>query len=331
MESKLLWGANLDALPPLIREEFEKIQYEFVKRSTKPVLEIEKVYSELCDLQRQHKLYENISQNEWEEEFVLLLNKKYWGMWKEYRNGFEKGYAEPNLKDDVFNNESNVINRIFSGVYNVFEKLSPSITTKKTDHHPLLIWFDSLQYLAFNRPIKSNEKTFLCIENHFFEYGQAVGKYVKCWDIILNNAVMFKDIFNEYYRIDVNKETTILKSNNTEPDNKSLDEVSKSKKNTLWFKAGILFADGRMDKYWNETGTGIKNEFTMPGIAEEVGLPKAKKYILATFNGYSKNNKNADKNIFNSTDKTDLIVSHLKENGIEITKTFLDKIPTKPI
>lgn len=141
----------------------------------------------------------------------------------------------------------------------------------------------------------------------------------------------------EYERIENNPQ-------NVEKEEKGMISINYSsidfkptpnKTDTLWFKVGVLFANGTMDKYWKETikgdKHGIKDEYTMPIIAEEVGLPKAKKYILATFNDYPKDSKNADKNIFNSIDKTDLIISYLEDDGIEIAKSFLEKLPTRTI
>lgn len=94
----------------------------------------------------------------------------------------------------------------------------------------------------------------------------------------------------------------------------------------LWFKSGVLFANGSMDKYWNKAKTGIKNEYTTPFIAKEIGMPKAEKYLLASFKNYS----NSDKNIFNHRDKMEIIIKRLEEENIEISSSFLDKLPPKP-
>ena|SRR5690554_1956086 len=118
---------------------------------------------------------------------------------------------------------------------------------------------------------------------------------------------------------------TNLKSENGNLQQVNKENNARNKKDTHWFRSGILFADGTMDLYWNENRTGIKNKYTIPIIAREVGLPKAEKYILASFNGYP----HSDKNIFNNPNKLKILIDHLKENNVEIASSFLKKIQPK--
>ncbi|TXE10499.1 hypothetical protein ES711_00905 [Gelidibacter salicanalis] len=134
------------------------------------------------------------------------------------------------------------------------------------------------------------------------------------------------------------KDYLVLRMNTTsEPPKKEIEAVEvkqadkpiKSKKDNVWFKVGVLFANGTMDKYWNDNKTGIKDEFTNPKITKEVGVKGGLKYITGTFNGYSNDGKNGDKNIFNDSKKVNLIIDHLKEHSIEIAQSFIDKVQTE--
>lgn len=114
-----------------------------------------------------------------------------------------------------------------------------------------------------------------------------------------------------------------LKKNNKP----KLEESPDSCKRMHWFKVGLLFAKGDMDKYRRENNTIIEG-YTFPKIAEEVGLDKfSRPYINATFNNYNKSNSNSDKNVYNDRDKMLSIIEHCKSEGIEVTSDFIKSLP----
>lgn len=100
-------------------------------------------------------------------------------------------------------------------------------------------------------------------------------------------------------------------------------------KSTFWFKVGLLFAKGELNKYYNSNKTGFKNRYSAPKVAKEIGLEDAEKNILATINNYPLDNVNADKNIYNSKDKMDKIIKHCNENQITIDDYFLSRLPVE--
>ncbi|WP_298266054.1 hypothetical protein [uncultured Lutibacter sp.] len=104
----------------------------------------------------------------------------------------------------------------------------------------------------------------------------------------------------------------------------------KSYKNEVWFEVGVLLASGKLGKYYiiNTKGEiSLKNTYTAPRVAEELGDNKYNKIILATLNDYSSNNSNGNKNIFNNRDKMLKIISHCKEQNIPVIPYFTKRLP----
>ena len=111
-----------------------------------------------------------------------------------------------------------------------------------------------------------------------------------------------------------------------EPDEEPQPKSEKQKENTLWFKTGLLFAKGEMEKYYSANGKAMRSDYTAGKIADEVGFPKGEKYILGTLQGYK-----SDKDIYNSRDKMLFILEHCKNEGIEPHQSFLEKLPPETI
>ena len=99
----------------------------------------------------------------------------------------------------------------------------------------------------------------------------------------------------------------------------NLNKIKKDK-DKLWFKAGVLFANGEIDKL------KIKHNNIVPRIVEEIG-EEYNKYILATLNEYGKKgyNSNSDKNIYLHMGKMEKIILYCQNHNIEITDNFLKK------
>lgn len=101
-------------------------------------------------------------------------------------------------------------------------------------------------------------------------------------------------------------------------------------KEEVWFKVGVLLASGQMGNYYTIDSKGImhlKDSYTAPRIAEELGDKKWQKVVLATLNNYGPENTNANKNIFNSRDRMKKIIEHCKENGITVIPHFKYRLP----
>lgn len=103
--------------------------------------------------------------------------------------------------------------------------------------------------------------------------------------------------------------------------------TNKDYKSEIWFKLGILFANGTMNKYYNDNKTGIKEQYSAPKIAKELGDESYNKFILATMNDYPVKNSNGSKNIFNSLDKMQKIIKHCHKLQIEVTEDFTKHLP----
>ena len=100
----------------------------------------------------------------------------------------------------------------------------------------------------------------------------------------------------------------------------------------VWFKVGLLFANGTMEKYYNINEKGelsFKVNYTSPKIAMELGNDGYKKYILATIQNYDIKNTNGNKNIFNSRDNMYKIIAYCKQHKIDVVPYFIERMPTE--
>ncbi|WP_134391459.1 hypothetical protein [Flavobacterium psychrophilum] len=100
-------------------------------------------------------------------------------------------------------------------------------------------------------------------------------------------------------------------------------------KSEVWFKVGLLFARGEMEKFYTENRKDIKDEYSAPKIAEELGNIHYQKTILATMKEYTKSNSNGNKNIYNSLERMKKIINHCNEKQINIIPEFIAKMPTE--
>lgn len=111
---------------------------------------------------------------------------------------------------------------------------------------------------------------------------------------------------------------------------KHTKNTEKDYKDEIWFKFGLLFAKGEMNKYFTinkDNKTVMNNEFTAPKIAKELKRSNYNKYILATINDYSKDKENGNKNIFNSREKMIKIISYCENENISVDPYFKSRLP----
>jgi hypothetical protein len=128
------------------------------------------------------------------------------------------------------------------------------------------------------------------------------------------NSFQFKE---EKNILTSNSKTEVLK----EPE---VSRVTiKSKEHRNWFKVGLLFANGKMDKLVSKH----KRNLNMPNftaIATELGNKSFRPYISETIGGTNTN----DKNIFSSNFKVAYIIDYCKKHDITVVDSF-PKYPNK--
>ncbi|EKT4501001.1 hypothetical protein AAIP31_000644 [Flavobacterium psychrophilum] len=96
------------------------------------------------------------------------------------------------------------------------------------------------------------------------------------------------------------------------------------------FKVGLLFATGKMNKYFtikNNNEMDSKNGLVSLKIAKELGNPSFEKWILASKNNYPPKNPNGNKNIFNNLDMMTKIIEHCETNNIPVEPYFTSRLP----
>lgn len=113
-----------------------------------------------------------------------------------------------------------------------------------------------------------------------------------------------------------------LKSDFTiETDNKLIkaDMRDDKKTNRIWFRVGLLFANGKMDNLIAKHKTGTMTNST--AIANELGNKNFRPYISESISGTNIN----DKNIFSNQEKISFIVKYCESNGIPIADSFMNR------
>lgn len=114
-----------------------------------------------------------------------------------------------------------------------------------------------------------------------------------------------------------------------QPQQNKPDEVYKTQN---LFKVGLLFAMGKMNKYFTVTSqdkTIMKAGYSAPSIAIELKNNAYNKWILATINNYTNDNANGNKNIFNSRDMMTKIIDHCKAKKINVDPYFKSRLPAE--
>ncbi|WP_369013155.1 hypothetical protein [Flavobacterium anhuiense] len=112
------------------------------------------------------------------------------------------------------------------------------------------------------------------------------------------------------------------------------EQVVKEYKNEIWFLLGCMFAFGKMEKYYyvNDKGnTVFKEGFNPPKVAKDLGNKRYDKFILATINNYPISNTNGNKNIFNSREKMQKIISYCESLNVEVIPYFKKRLPEEEI
>ncbi|MDO6473601.1 hypothetical protein [Maribacter sp. 1_MG-2023] len=212
---------------------------------------------------------------------------------KEYGKGFRSGYfnylEKVENENELFSKEKKIfINKIFSKV-----------------HDALNVSCLPLQLIGNTN--NEYKKSYKIIEDELFEQGILDGEIYKAWMIVAE--------YNPMFRKKWKKENAIQFPN---------QEIQYSGKETLknqldynWFKVGLLFANGEMDKLIK------KHESNFTQIAKEKFSHNPngyRPYISETFN----NSTLSDKNIWKNKLRLTTIHQHCIQNGISMTNSFLE-------
>lgn len=112
--------------------------------------------------------------------------------------------------------------------------------------------------------------------------------------------------------------TSLKKEPITEPivEPKEPIDANESKEKSLWFKVGLLFANGEMDALLLKHKQGSESNFT--AIAKELGNINFRPYISESISGTNSWNKN----IFSSQTKISFIKKYCESNNITMVESF---------
>lgn len=131
----------------------------------------------------------------------------------------------------------------------------------------------------------------------------------------------------KYKMIDFIDELVELEIKNKQPAVPGEKKKDYDFRNHIWFKAGVLFAKGEMNEYYYSNKSGFKDGYSAPSVTKKIGHENYEKYILGTINNYSLDNRNADKNVFNSRDRMIKIIDYCEENEISVIPYFIKRLP----
>lgn len=146
------------------------------------------------------------------------------------------------------------------------------------------------------------------------------------------DLVKFKQLHHEYYLLLLNTERNSVIEYLKELSDNELRPASKSYKDEAWFNFGVELAYGNLRKYYTVNSKGvfvINKEFSARKIAKELNIEKDNNLISGTFNNYSKEHSNSNRNIFNDSSKISRIMEHCKKKNINVASEFLNRIPTE--
>ena len=127
-----------------------------------------------------------------------------------------------------------------------------------------------------------------------------------------------QNVFDNTYRINGNG--FITKLYKVAPKAKDITVDNDTKQKRIWFKVGLLFANGEMDRLIAKHKNGTMTNYT--AIANELGDISFRPYISESIYGMNQN----DKNIFASNEKTNFIKSYCESNGITVVDSFKNRI-----
>ncbi|WP_188050717.1 hypothetical protein [Flavobacterium sp. GP15] len=156
------------------------------------------------------------------------------------------------------------------------------------------------------------------------EYDLLTGRYISN---NRNNEARLQKTFSLILKYLEEKRTIF--SSHLEQQSKSFKIDEKYKTQNL-FKVGLLFATGKMQKYFTiieKENTIINMGYSAPKIAKELENLSFEKFILASINNYSKENPNGNKNIFNSREMMLKIIEECDSLGKTVNPYFLNRLP----
>ncbi|HRP60491.1 MAG TPA: hypothetical protein PK833_09455 [Vicingus sp.] len=157
-------------------------------------------------------------------------------------------------------------------------------------------------------------------EQKFFNAKSENNKYLATFIKAVDDLNIFIDTITPLIE---NKSTKIK-----EPQQEAKTDAPPKKdfKQEVWFKVAVLFASGKMKKFYtlnDKKEFVMKPEYTAPKIAKDktINKPNYDKNILATLNNYE-----TKKNIFNRT-STELkeVIKHCENKKIDLDHDFIER------
>ena len=94
----------------------------------------------------------------------------------------------------------------------------------------------------------------------------------------------------------------------------------KNKEDTLWFKVGLLFANGKMDDILKKNSVNGQPNFRE--TSRELKNLNYRPYISESYSG----SNIKDKNIFSNIEKVDFIINYCKNHNITVVQSFSDRV-----
>lgn len=265
---------NTSALPQAILKAYKPVEFGWTIDNCEahyynPVFK--EIYAETHNGLSEHQLQNTLLFN---ENIKIAINA--------YREGFYECFYENPV--EYVTDESSQIYRIFSGIYgNSFTSIKdPAILQFKKAVHKYNL--DSL-------------------EVEFEMYGREVGRFWKCWKIILNNVPLFEPIFTQHFDNDVTKKLETEKA---------------------YFKLGLLLATGEV--YFEKlTDTTVLVHYegkpmTKAQFAKKINIHHT--YVNDTYNDLAV--EKVDKNIYRNYRQLKNIVDYCNLHGILVDSKFME-------
>nr|MBF6607239.1 hypothetical protein [Flavobacterium sp.] len=190
---------NIPTLPDLIRTEFEKIRFKF--DNSAKVFYNKEAFREI--IAEPIYVLPHIRLNT-----ILQFNIDISEAIETYDEAFIEAFEQSDLLLGITDRESQIF-EVFSGIYNQYSSIA----------RPGLIYFKK-------NISRFNGKSF--IHFHMSQYGEAAGRFILCWSIILNNPLLFEPIFNKYFS----------------PTPQTLRSLPLTEK--VFFKIGLLLAENKV-------------------------------------------------------------------------------------
>ena len=236
---------------------------------------------------------------------------------------------EDNIQQGFFYEEHKLYSGYFSALVSVSKEIKgynlPNIVSIREDILSNLNFFYKEVYNdIITYDCKAEDLQEITVKDGFILVNQKkLENYIKSVTLIL------KFISSETSPVKARNDFNLIVNDRLKA--QSIIDINKYK-DFVWFKVGVLFASGEMEKYYNlsdKKELTFKENFTAPKVARELGDEKYVKEILASIKNYDLKNSNQSKNIFNSPLKMKVIIEHCQKNKIVVIPYFIHRLTSR--